>query len=491
MKNTFFLLLTALFWGVAATGTLAQSHADSSPTRIAIIDSDLPANKLPPELYIRNYVETRITAWQEKGEFEKTSDWQARVNETTRAAKAAELQAEAEEKYKTLYAQTINWNQFTLSDYDADNETFLIKSSDFGQFALNVPIDVAPSFKQNWSRVTTKSPEFYLTADKVMLLSLSFYNPANSHTHTYNSTEAGRYQVADISYNFTPLDIEIGDGQTPVTQNTEVERRHTSVGRADVDVNIPENPTTQENTFVVIIANENYNKEANVDYALNDGSVFKQYCEKTLGIPEKNIHYEADATYGTIRSEINWITSVAEAYNGTARLIFYYAGHGMPNEAAGNEAYLLPTDAASSDFGSAISLSHLYERLNEHPTQNVTVFLDACFSGSVRENDMLAYARTVRIKPKENNLGNNMVVFSATMGAETAYPYHEKQHGMFTYFLLKKLQETKGDVTYEELSSYIIEEVRKESAVSNDRKQNPQVNAGTGLMDTWKTLKLR
>jgi hypothetical protein len=34
----------------------------------------------------------------------------------------------------------------------------------------------------------------------------------------------------------------------------------------------------------------------------------------------------------------------------------------------------------------------------------------------------------------------NMVVFSAAQGDETAYPNNDEKHGMFTYFLLKKLQ---------------------------------------------------
>lgn len=59
---------------------------------------------------------------------------------------------------------------------------------------------------------------------------------------------------------------------------------------SDIDKNIPEAINSNSNTFAIVIANETYNKEANVPYAVNDGNIFKEYCRNCLGIPEKNIH---------------------------------------------------------------------------------------------------------------------------------------------------------------------------------------------------------
>jgi len=260
--------------------------------------------------------------------------------------------------------------------------------------------------------------------------------------------------------------------------------------RADVDVNIPVNSQINDKTFVVIIANENYSREVNVEFANNDGKVFKEYCEKTFGIPSKNIHFSKDATFGTMRSEINWINDVAEAYNGEAKIIFYYAGHGMPNE-ADKSAYLLPVDGFSSDYETAIKVEKLYNKLSQYPTQGVTVFLDACFSGSVRDNGMLAIARGVKIKPKQTQLKEKMIVFTAATGDETAFPYKEKQHGLFTYFLLKKLQETKGDVDYQTLSNYIIENVKRQSIVVNQKFQTPQILAAPEIQNSWRLMKIK
>jgi uncharacterized caspase-like protein len=191
-----------------------------------------------------------------------------------------------------------------------------------------------------------------------------------------------------------------------------------------------------------------------------------------------------------MKSEIRWIGDVASAYSGQAKIIFYYAGHGMPND-ADKSAYLLPVDGFSSDFESAIKLDELYTRLTASPSQSVTVFLDACFSGSVRDNGMLSNARGVKVKPKTNLIGGNMVIFTAATGEETAYPYKEKQHGLFTYFLLKKLQETKGNVDYKTLSDYITKNVTQQSIVVNQKSQTPQVNVSLDIQDKWQAMRLR
>ena len=84
-----------------------------------------------------------------------------------------------------------------------------------------------------------------------------------------------------------------------------------------------------------------------------------------------------------------------------------------------------------------------------------------------------------------------MVVISAATGDETAWPYKEKGHGLFTYYLLKKLQSTKGNVSLGQLSDYIKTEVGKQSVVTNAKKQTPTVNVSQNMSDSWYQLKLK
>ena len=265
-----------------------------------------------------------------------------------------------------------------------------------------------------------------------------------------------------------------------------------SVGKSDVAENIPVTNIKNDKTFAVIIANENYLFESKVEFAQNDGETFMKYCLQTLGLPERNIRFYPDATLNVIRSAIGWISRTAEDFAPHANIIFYYAGHGIPDPSENSgTSYLLPADGFGNDIESGYKLDDLYARLGALPAQGITVFLDACFSGAQRTGDMMVSARGTAIKATPGEPKGNMVVFSAAQSDETAFPMRDKQHGMFTYFLLKKLQETKGDVTLGELGDYIGTNVRQQSNLVNNKRQTPVVTPAPAMHDKWKGMKLR
>ena len=257
----------------------------------------------------------------------------------------------------------------------------------------------------------------------------------------------------------------------------------------DVDFDIPMANNMNNHTFAVIVSNERYQMENTVQYAENDGKIFAEYCKKALGLPEKNVHFITNATLNNIKHEIKWLQDVIAVYKGDAKVIFYYAGHGIPDE-QNKSAYLLPIDGYGSDVTTGYALEDLYKALGILPSKSVTVFLDACFSGAKRDGDMLASARGVAIKVKPSNPTGNMVVFTAAQGDETAYPYKEEGHGLFTYYLLKKLQKTKGDVTLGELGDYIKTQVERQSIITNGKLQSPSVLPASSIGNSWKEWKL-
>lgn len=258
----------------------------------------------------------------------------------------------------------------------------------------------------------------------------------------------------------------------------------------DVDFYIPIADNVSNHTFAVVISNEKYQMEKSVQYAENDGNTFAEYCKKTLGLPEKNVHFITNATLNNIKHEIKWLEDVIAVYHGDAKVIFYYAGHGIPDE-QNKSAYLLPIDGYGSDVTTGYALEDLYKALGSLPSKSVTVFLDACFSGAKRDGDMLASARGVAIKVKQATPVGNIVVFSAAQGDETAYPYKEEEHGLFTYYLLKKLQETKGNVTLGELSDYIKTQVERQSIVINGKLQSPSFVSTATIANSWKKWTLK
>jgi len=257
-----------------------------------------------------------------------------------------------------------------------------------------------------------------------------------------------------------------------------------------IDESIPTGLTNNSTTFAIIFGNERYQKVSPVPYANNDAKIFAEYCKKTLGLPAKNVKVYENATYGTMIGAVSNTQKIAKAFKGDINVILYYAGHGIPDEATG-DGYLLPIDADGMNMRVCYPLSQLYKDLGEMQARSVTCFMDACFSGAQRGDGMLVAARGVAIKAKSDHPMGNTVVFSAATGKQTAYPYEEKGHGMFTYYLLKKLHDTKGDCTLGELGSYICDEVAKQAVITNGKEQTPVVLTSDGMGDNWKNLKLR
>lgn len=262
-----------------------------------------------------------------------------------------------------------------------------------------------------------------------------------------------------------------------------------SIPASDVDVNIPETDEKSENTFALIIANENYEFVDDVKFALNDGEIFREYCIKTLGIPERQVWLYKNASAGIIAGGVDKLLQAMDIFD-NPKIIVYYCGHGIPDDKTG-DAYIVPTDGKGTNVATCYSLNKLYTTLSSSKASSVTYFMDACFTGANRDGSMLVAARGVAREAKKEVVTGNTVVFSAASGDETAMPFAEKSHGLFTYYLLKKLQETKGDVSYGELAEYINTNVKREAFLTNEKPQNPVVATSETNMKNWKTMSIR
>lgn len=262
-------------------------------------------------------------------------------------------------------------------------------------------------------------------------------------------------------------------------------------GTSDIDYNIPTTSTRRENTFCVIIANEKYKQRdtPNVKYAAQDGKTFQNYCLRTLGLPQENVRFASNASYLQMKSMLEWFRQIGDVYGKDANFIVYYAGHGVPDE-KGN-CKLIPADVSINDVNNGFSLKDLYDSLGKITTSSVLVLIDACFSGNDRE-DIAAVDdlhRGIVREVKTENVTGDVVVLTAASGTETALSYDEKAHGLFSYYLMKKLQDTKGDVTYGELYDYIKKEVMRKSIVAKGKKQTPSVTCSNKIIKNWKNIK--
>lgn len=252
---------------------------------------------------------------------------------------------------------------------------------------------------------------------------------------------------------------------------------------SDVDKDIPNNGIENPFRFALIVGNEDYSSkqvdltaEVNVDFARNDASAFREYAMNILGIPEQNITLLLDATTGQMNQAIARMNLIMKNAKGKGELFVYYAGHGLPDEVT-REPYIMPVDISGQNAKDGIKLYDLYGKLTEHPAKRVVVFIDACFSGGAR-NKALVAARGVKVRPTEGVLRGNIAILSATSGDQTALPYKDKKHGFFTYYLLKKLKETKGNISYQELVEYLSDVIPLQSVLLNNKEQTPTNKLG-------------
>jgi len=437
---------------------------------------------------ISQYVEEKINNWQKKGKFEKTSDYQKRVTPETRLRKVDYYTQAA---IDSIGVSMLKWDMIS-NDYDADNETFKVSFPGFEPLYVQVPINEAPSFDQNFKSLEFTNMSFTLTKDfDLSILHLEITNPDVGKTYIYDSQNDVVFSATRLNLNFDDIEVPIDNYTTEAHVNRNMNTtKVVEVGKSDVDTDIPIVEGNNEKTIALIIGNEDYNKyqtglssESNVDFAKRDARIFSEYANKTLGIPKENITLLLDATSVQMQREIEKLAELADAYSGEANILFYYAGHGFPDEQT-RESYLMPVDVSGADVRHGIKLNELYKKLTQYPSKKVVVLLDACFSGGGRNQGLLA-ARGVRVKPKVNAVNGGLVVIASSTGEQSSLPYSNKQHGMFTYFLLKKIKETKGEITLEQLNEYLSREVQINSLKINSKKQNPSILVSPDVENLW------
>jgi hypothetical protein len=78
--------------------------------------------------------------------------------------------------------------------------------------------------------------------------------------------------------------------------------------------------------------------------------------------------------------------------------------------------------------------------------------------------------------------------FASSSGEQTSSVYHEKKQGYYTYFLLKTLKDSNGNITMKELFEKTTAAVRQATAIIG-KIQEPQYMAPPTWPE-WTNLKL-
>ena len=250
----------------------------------------------------------------------------------------------------------------------------------------------------------------------------------------------------------------------------------------DVESNIPITSKLKKKSLAIIFGIEKYRNVSNASFANRDAAFIKEYFVKTLGIPTNRIYFKTNedvtlSEFNKVFAENGWLNK--RVIKDITNVYIYFAGHGAPS--IKRESYLIPSGGdINYPTQTGYPFDKMLEKLGDLNAKSVTVFIDACFSGINRDNEiLLAGARPISIEVKKPYLSENVTIYSATSGNEISSAYPEKKHGLFTYFLLKGLQgsadvNNDNELTVQELFDFLKSNV-SETAGMLDREQTPEL----------------
>ncbi len=264
----------------------------------------------------------------------------------------------------------------------------------------------------------------------------------------------------------------------------------------ELEDNIPLCTQPKPYRYAYIIGNEDYRTyqptftpTMNVPYAVRDAYAFRVYAEQVLGVPSQNIVFLQNATASQMRRELEKLLILSQASKGQAEIFFYYAGHGVPHPDS-KESYLLPVDASPRQVQEGgIRLTDLIKQLGNSGARRVWMIVDACFSGGARNESPLA-SRGIRIRPKPIQIQGPVILLAASSADQESLPYHQAQHGLFTYFLLKALKENCNRLPILQLHEKVRIETARYSLILHEKLQEPSLLVSPELpeeaaQETW------
>jgi len=248
---------------------------------------------------------------------------------------------------------------------------------------------------------------------------------------------------------------------------------------------IPKNsPPINPDGVAVVIGVKGYSSKyvPSVDYALNDAGLVMQYLIQTMGYQEENIIYLENPTKADLEKVFgNKDNHKGQLYDylkkGSSEVFIYYTGHGAP-DLDSKEGYFVPSDSDPNYVKfSGYPLSVFYGNLSRLPARDISVVIDACFSGMSDKGTIISKASPLRVVPILPGAGK-INIFTSSRAEEISSWYPDKRHSLFTYFFLKGLQgaaDSNKDkkLTYGELYEYTSENVTYYARRLYGRSQNP------------------
>jgi len=252
-----------------------------------------------------------------------------------------------------------------------------------------------------------------------------------------------------------------------------------------------------KHAVAVIIGNKDYTGEIpEVQFADRDAEAMKRFVIDVLGYRSGNVIDLRNATGTQIEAVFgNKLTHEGKLYDWIrpekSDVLIYYSGHGVPG-LKDKSAYLLPVDGdANRAEITGYPVEVLYANLAKSRARSVTIYLDACFSGSSPKGMLVNAASGLSISAKLPSLPVNMTIITAAQGDQLASWDEDARHGLFTEHLLTALYGTAdggdhgngdGTVTASEIKAYLDDEMTYQARRRYGRSQTASLSGSEEMV---------
>lgn len=203
--------------------------------------------------------------------------------------------------------------------------------------------------------------------------------------------------------------------------------------------------------------------------AVNDAEGFANVLRNEYQFDEVQTLLDEEATRRNIIQKFEWLAGNTTKDD---NVLIFYAGHGQFNKGL-NKGYWVPIDAQSNSVADYVSNNDVKTFLGGIPSKHTLLITDACFAG-----DIFRGSKTESIKFDPNNMEkyykevyrkqSRLALTSG--GVEEVSDAGRDDHSIFTYYLIKALQE--NDKKYFD-ANQLFNEFR--IAVTNNSEQTPML----------------
>lgn len=274
----------------------------------------------------KTYVDKQLKKWQEKGEFEKTSDWQIRVNEETTKKKIElfnenAIDAYAEYLHIRLYFCAMGAT-LKLGSYDADKEIYTIISKHFGDIPLSVPLAEAESFKGSFcdDRYDPQNVYYFILNDKLALATATFRGNNDKKYKYENSLAKNRKKQAKEIYSLAKNHFENKEYLQAINYYEEIIYFDTELIKSD----------DWEDLSLAYYQTENYSKVIDCynNYKSRSNTRFDNYFILATSYFKLNKYSEAIEIYSEL-SNLGSLALEIEKHNNMAECYIAIGNHNM------------------------------------------------------------------------------------------------------------------------------------------------------------------